>query len=486
MSTWTRILGLCAGLLFLVQGVQGQASFSATLDSTRFLIGDQLNLTFRAKHPKGYLVGEPDLAPLASGEGPIEILDAQMGWDTIQGQGTMILEKTLRITAWDTGYYQIPIIKAPFRLRANVDTLYTNVIPFEVKGIQVDTTQIAPIKPIVREEILWQDYLPYVYQILALIGVILLVNYFMRRARKVQNIDVPNLDLRRPAYLIAQERLEELKRKPWLEEGSIKKYYTELVEILRRYLEQGYYLPTREATTTGILRAIENRLGSAWAFMDELRAILQEGDLVKFANASPAIPETQETTRRLERMIDATRATGITQSDTYYRLVGNDAVLQGAVEAGLEIKTTEEQLNELYPTFHALPEYSEAVKPVSLNNWQIPLFGAVQHQRVRIWLPAEIRSWQQRSISWSIQVYDAMASALANIPGIGGLLFYLILILLSPLLLVLSIVELLLGKLPFGKGNLVLRDDGVLYFKVKVEETSYAFMKPTAAQTEEE
>ncbi len=486
MSTWTRILGLGLSLLLLAQGVQGQASFNATMDSTRFLIGDQLNLTLRAKYPKGYLVGEPDLAPLANGEGPIELLDAQMGWDTIQGQGTMILEKTLRITAWDTGYYQIPVIRAPFRLRANVDTLYTNAIPFEVKGIQVDTTQIAPIKSIVREEILWQDYLPYVYQILALIGVILLVNYFMRRARKVQNIDIPNLDLRRPAYLVAQERLEELKRKPWLQEGAIKSYYTELVEILRRYLEQGYYLPTREATTSGIIRAIEQRLGSSWAFMDELRAILQEGDLVKFANAAPSLASIQETTDRLERMIDATRATGITQSDTYYRLVGKDAVLQEAVEAGLEIKSSAEALNDLYPTLHTLPVYSEAAKPVSLHNWQIPLFGQVQHHRVQVWLPAEIRNWQQGSISWSIQVYDATASILAKLPAIGGLLFYLVLIILAPVLLVLSLVDLLLGKLPFGKGNLVLRDDGVLYFKVKVEETSYAFAKPTVAQTEED
>lgn len=487
MLTWKPYLGPLFGLLLLAQIGYAQPRFSATLDSTRFLIGDQLNLTLTAKFPQGYLVGEPDLSPLTTVESPLELLDAPQDWDTIAGTGTVILEKKLRITAWDTGYFQVPVIKTPFRLRANVDTLYTNQIPFEVQGIQVDTTLIAPIKTIIREPITWRDYLPYLYQLLAILAIVFLVIYFMRRARKEQEVEIPNLDLRRPAYVIALERINDLRSRDLLQAGAVKEYYTELVEILRRYLEQGYFLATREATTTDILKQVRQKMGTESPWVSGVQHILQEGDLVKFANASPAKEAIAQTTGSLQTFVEQTRATGISQGETYYSLVGEDQVLQDAVEAGLKVYMKAEDIHALYPELIQLPSYSAAQKPVKINRWKIAVFGQIKRRTAQFMVPQEIRAWYRKSTSASTNLFEGIVSLFIRVPFIGGLLFYLTLFLLSPILLVLCLLDLFQGKLPFGRGKIVLRNNGVVYFKVMTEEVNYSFAPiPVHAKSEEE
>ena len=83
-------------------------------------------------------------------------------------------------------------------------------------------------------------------------------------------------------HVVAEKEIQELLSERIFEKGHVKEFYFRLSEILRRYLEALRGFPAAEFTTQEIglaIRAPEDR---------QLLGLLQEADLVKFADLCPA------------------------------------------------------------------------------------------------------------------------------------------------------------------------------------------------------
>lgn len=112
----------------------------------------------------------------------------------------------------------------------------------------------------------------------------------------------------RPPEVIALAALEELRREGLASRGLLKEHYTRLTDILRPYLERRFGFPAADLTTSEIMEAIERRLpadgqpGPA----SELRRVLEESDLVKFARARPPAPLAVGEIDRAEAFVHAT------------------------------------------------------------------------------------------------------------------------------------------------------------------------------------
>ncbi len=116
----------------------------------------------------------------------------------------------------------------------------------------------------------------------------------------------------RPAHEIALEELDRLCASDLLSRGRIKDYYTQLSDIIRRYVDGRFDICAPEMTTTQLLDELKNRNRQ---IPDELpseaiavmRDFLEPCDLVKFAAYRPEDEEHRRTTALAYRFVDVTK-----------------------------------------------------------------------------------------------------------------------------------------------------------------------------------
>jgi len=91
-----------------------------------------------------------------------------------------------------------------------------------------------------------------------------------------------------PPDIRARRELRGLESRRYFEKGRVKKYYFSFSEILRCYLESIRNFPAAEYTTEEIARHIRDQQDR------KLLALLQQADLVKFADTKPTQARKEE------------------------------------------------------------------------------------------------------------------------------------------------------------------------------------------------
>jgi len=273
--------------------VVAQMRVTATLDSTRMLIGDQMNLKLEARYPTGESISNVDLTVLEEAEN-IEVITTQAGWDTITVAGETTVRRNIVFTVFESGSFFIPSIPFSYPKNGTTNTIATkeliinvdDVVPEPTQEAAVDTVALAPIKPIYAEPMTFEDVAPLLLTLL-LIGLIGgLIYFFYRRAQNKKLPPKKKVIVIEPAHIIAQRKLQELKAKELWQRGAIKDYQSQLTFIVREYLENRYGISALESTTYEILGDLKPiRLSDEWK--GKLREMLELADLVKFAKASP-------------------------------------------------------------------------------------------------------------------------------------------------------------------------------------------------------
>lgn len=284
----------------------GQALPTATArtDAQEIMIGDQARLWLEARPGKG-TVAWPRLNQLPKGlelieKGPIDTLNDEQG---------LLLRQCVTFTSFDAGEYYIPSLA--FRLKEGGQTveLRTDSLPILVHTMEVDTTAaFKPIKDIVTVPLRWTDYaLPIALQVLAFVALALLI-YFSWRSRK----GISRKLVRRPdekPHERALRLLEELKEKPYAEQGKTKEYYSELSDIVRAYLEERWGIPAMERTTQELMSDIKKQQEARQELRNmrsRLRLVLETADLAKFAKASPTVDSQTACWTAAKELVEAT------------------------------------------------------------------------------------------------------------------------------------------------------------------------------------
>jgi hypothetical protein len=91
---------------------------------------------------------------------------------------------------------------------------------------------------------------------------------------------------------VALTALRLLEDKHLWQQGRVKQYYSEVTEIVRRFIEDQYGVLALESTSDEILAQLL-KLPEAQALLKEFRSFFTTADLVKFAKYIPA-PEEHE------------------------------------------------------------------------------------------------------------------------------------------------------------------------------------------------
>ena len=269
-------------------------SAKAKLDSAHILIGDYLNVHLEVTAPKGKPVYIPQLNAklLEEIEAPFDWI-ANSKFDTILTDHQYTLKQTITITAFDSGAYAFPSI--PVLDQDSQVVAQTNPLFFEVSTIAVDTTAaIKDIKGISRIPFTLHEFWLYAkkYALFILAGMLVigLIVYAIWRYIVKNRAQKPLPEVKpKPKikpHVTALKELEKLRQKKLWEQGKTKEYYSELIDIVRIYIDDQWDIGAMEMVTSEIMEALK----VTEIHEDVLKRFNQActiADLVKFAKYTP-------------------------------------------------------------------------------------------------------------------------------------------------------------------------------------------------------
>lgn len=279
--------------LFIVAIFLAQNSFSqevtvkSSIDSTLILIGKQSHLTLEVAQPKNAIVRFPMIADtLVSG---IDVVARTKPDTTDLGQGRIQVRQIYTITSFDTALYYIP----PYDFINGSDTIKSSPMSFKVITYSIDTTRqsIYDIKPIVSPPFDWASFWKMVLLIALILIILGFAGYYIWKhvlKKPIPFIKVAERIL--TPYEAALEALNTISSKKMWQQGREKEYYTQLTDVLRKYIEGRFNVQALEMTSSDLLDETKYFQSEYPAAYDSLKKVLQISDLVKFAKWHP-LPE---------------------------------------------------------------------------------------------------------------------------------------------------------------------------------------------------
>jgi hypothetical protein len=280
------------GLILTLSTLQAQqrVSVKATIDSSDLMIGEQTLYHIEVSGPVSMKYVFPTFSgdSLVSGLGIIN----RSKLDTVSINNERIELKTdYLVTSFDTGLYYIP----PVKILAGTDTFESNNLALKIMTYDVDTTKMKlyDIKGVQKPPFVLSDYMVETLLFLLFYALVLLLIWLYLRKKYPHLLGEKEAqELLLPPHVVAIMELDRLKAEKIWKQGKNKKYYTELTDIIRKYIERRFQFNALEMTTDEILTLFK-RDKSTQSVYQNLSQILQLADLVKFAKIEPLESENE-------------------------------------------------------------------------------------------------------------------------------------------------------------------------------------------------
>lgn len=280
--------------------VAQKATVRATVQPSDIMIGEQAVVNLEVIVPKGRTIIFPAYADtLVKGIEVLQMFDV----DTVATEVWTLNQKYL-ITSFDSTLYHIPFMPVidgndtiksnDFGFKVSAPQLSEETLAYleklktaEVDSIDFEQLGIHDIKPVLKQDFVWTDYLEYLYipiLIFLVFALIVVAYFFVTRKKKKGYYFTPKVVL--PPHVIAVDALDKLKAKKLTQHGQEKEFYTELTDIIREYIAGRYGINAPEMLTEDIIRAVHLATDTK-SSTDGLRQMLTLADLVKFAKFQP-------------------------------------------------------------------------------------------------------------------------------------------------------------------------------------------------------
>ena len=282
-----------------------KVSAHATVQPPEILIGEQALINLQVIAPKDKEI----LFPVYQDSivGGLEVLSMGNADTTVTDNVRTINVKYL-VTSFDSTLYFVPSMP----VSDGVDTVYSNSFGLKVTApelkdstlaylerlntgqtdsIDFDELRLNDIKPIQKAPFSWKDFLSLLWiplVILILLAIIGSIIYLIVRKNKKGYFFTPPPVL--PAHVRAMKSLDKIKEEKIWQQERYKEFYTQLTDVLRRYINERYGINSLEMTSGEILSIIRIKTEED-SIYENLKQVLIVADLVKFAKYKPFIDE---------------------------------------------------------------------------------------------------------------------------------------------------------------------------------------------------
>jgi len=267
---------------------------SASFDTSRIFIGDQLKYSLSIEQPDNVTLNLPVFKDTLIKN--IEIISGPVT-DTVKNEkGTLLIKQDYLITSFDSGRYQIRPVFAVLKGSDGIKRFYSDYSFLEVLRPDIapaDTTlKIYDIISPYRAPVTIGEILPWVLGLIAAVVIAYFAIKYIKKLRKEPS-ETEIIVLKDPAHVIALRELEHLKELRLWQKGEVKQYYSNLTEILRKYLENRFSVFSLELTTSETLDALLKTGFRKDKSYENLKTVLSGADMVKFAKHNPEPTENE-------------------------------------------------------------------------------------------------------------------------------------------------------------------------------------------------
>lgn len=275
-------------------------SVQAEVAPTTAKLGDVLTLTIRVRHPNGIKVSPPTFSKSL---GTFEVRSSSAAEPEPDGVQWLELYRA-ELQNFTTGQQPLPGIQLDYvETSGKKAQLKTPDLKVDIQDIPPgpkDKGDIRGIKGVIGPTA-WS---PWWWVLLA---ALLVGGGFVLWRKRQQVIQGPPPPPPVPPDEMALKKLQTLKEGDWLTTGRIKEYYIALSDIVRGYLESGFKVPALERTTTELMRSVQKQNVFQPAQQIDIRNLLEECDLVKFAKFRPEAAEASKAHTMAHSIVEQTR-----------------------------------------------------------------------------------------------------------------------------------------------------------------------------------
>ncbi len=267
----------------------GNFKVSASLDNDSVLVGDAVTLRIHVEGCAGKYVQFPALEQLS--QGGVEALEAS--FDTVRGRKDAVvsIEEQVLLMAFDEGRHYVNgiVVAIPSpegrSLFAPADSLF--LVVSYVQEADTNSCKMMNDADIIKENHTFWEIARWPLLALALAALVGALIWVLKRRKENQPIVPVPKSRQLPPDRRALADLEAVRRKELWQKGRIKRYYTDVTDIVRRFLHNLYGMPAGEMTTSQTLRAFHHTADWTEANESLLRNLLNQADMVKFARRQP-------------------------------------------------------------------------------------------------------------------------------------------------------------------------------------------------------
>ena len=297
--------------------LKSQVSVSASIDSVQMFIGEQAKLSIQAVQPHDYVLQFPLFSDSVASN--LELVATLKPDTVLLDNDRLQVTNSYIVTSFDSAL----VYHSGFEVLAGEEVYLTNPITIKIVDMPVDTTQqaITDIKDVYQPPIDWMFYLTIAGYVLLAILLLALIIYLVNKYLKSRNTEAVEPEAEpidpRKAHEIAYEELDALRQKQLWQTQQFKIYYTELTEILRRYISNRYAIDAMEQTSDDIVTEFRRNkeLKEKKEEIKLLSDVLQVADLVKFAKWQPLPDECERSFHQVTQFVDQTKEITIENSE---------------------------------------------------------------------------------------------------------------------------------------------------------------------------
>ena len=289
-------------ILFVLPTLHAQEVKVAT-STKNIKIGEQIEYKISVQAPADAAVVFPEGQTF----GALEMVKTNPT-DTLKEAGKFRLEKAYYLTQFDEGKYSIPQQK----IQISHKDFYTDSLLVEVHNVAVDTLKqpLYDAKPIAEVTSPSSSHLwLWIVGIVALLLTAAALYFFVFRKKKLSAEEERK---KLPPFERAIQDLKDLQNSKYLIESQHKAYYTRLTDIVKEYLEDEVHILAKESTTDELLAKINDlqqtgKLHLSAETISNLKRVLQNADLVKFAKSKPSDNNAEYDRETIENVVIKTQ-----------------------------------------------------------------------------------------------------------------------------------------------------------------------------------
>lgn len=292
-------LSFAFSFFFFLCSFFSNAQVTSTIDSTKIKIGEEILYTINVEADSTDVVVFPEEQTFA----PLEMIESYKADTTFEASKYRLIKK-YGLTQFDSGHYTIPAQ----RILINNKPFLTDSIKVEINNVVVDTTKqkMFDIKPAVEVKNPPFDWLLLLYWIIPILLIIGIALYLFRRKKRRDAVEK-----QLPPYEEAIVALKKLDNTLLLKENKSKEYYSNLTEIVKRYLDREVDDAALESTSDQLItRLMMHKDAGSFDFDNEtirkLDQIFKRADLVKFAKMNQQSGQAEVDRTTIEEIINET------------------------------------------------------------------------------------------------------------------------------------------------------------------------------------